>query len=170
MCKIFWLLAASWNTITVTAENNQIVSGHKNTKKLPINLHIFVSGTISQKPTVVIVTNPHQRDIGIEVNNVASTDLSTKYTQTDPINNIIENNNVTAAYSSLYSHIALINHLVRGIFFNNLITLNTLKILKTFQNSHTAKNHKKNGKNEIKSIILPNEKINNILFCAFINL
>lgn len=135
-----------------------------------MNLHIFVSGTISQKPTVVIVTNPHQSDIGIEVNSVASTHLSTKYTPTDPIKRIIEKSKVTAAYSSLYSQIALINHLVRGIFFNNLITLNTLNILSTFQNSHTANTHKKNGKNDIKSMILPNDNINEILCSALYNL
>jgi hypothetical protein len=129
-----------------------------------------VSGTISQKPTVVIVTSPHHSDIGIDVKSDASTHLSTKYTQTEPINNIIENNRVTAAYSSLYSQIALINHLVRGIFFNNLITLNTLNILRTFQNSHTANTHKKNGKKEIKSIILPNDNINDILWSALYNL
>jgi hypothetical protein len=139
------------------------VSGHRNTRKLPIILHIFVRGTISQKPTVVMVTNPHHKDIGIDVNSDASTHLSTKYTHTDPINNMIENSRVTAAYSSLYSHIALIKPLVSGIFLSNLITLNTLNILNTFQNSHTAKTHKKNGKNEIKSIILPNERINEIL-------
>ena len=131
---------------------------------------MLVSGTISQKPTVVIVTNPHQSDIGIDVKRVASTHLSTKYTPTDPIKRIIENNRVTAAYSSLYSQIALINHLVRGIFFNNLITLNTLNILNTFQNSHTANTHKKNGRNDIKSIILPNDSINEILCSALYNL
>ena len=146
------------------------MSGQRNTRKLPINLHIFVSGTISQKPTVVIVTSPHQSDIGIEVNSVASTHLSTKYTPTEPINNIIENRSVTAAYSSLYSQIALMKPLVSGIFFNNLTTLNTLNILSTFQNSQTANIPKKNGKNEIKSIIFPIENINEILCFALNNL
>jgi hypothetical protein len=118
---------------------------------------------MSPKPTVVIVTSPHQSAIGIDVNNVPSTHLSTKYTPTEPINNIIENSNVTAAYSSLYSQIALIKPLVSGIFFNSLITLNILNILRTFQNSHTANSHKKNGKNDTKSIILPNDKANDIL-------
>lgn len=135
-----------------------------------MNLHILVSGTISQKPTVVIVTKPHHSDIGIDVNRVASTPLSTKYTPTEPIKSIIENNRVTAAYSSLYSQIALMNHLVSGIFLSNLITLNTLNILNTFQNSHTANTHKKKGKKDIKSIILPNDNINDILCFALNNL
>lgn len=157
------MFAASWNTITVTAENNQIVSGHRNTRKLPINLHILVRGTISQKPTVVIVTSPHHKAIGIDVNSVSITALSTKYTPTEPINNIIKNSNVTAAYSSLYSHNALINQRVSGIFFNNLITLKTLRILNTFHTSHTANSHKKKGRKETKSIILMNENTNEIL-------
>jgi hypothetical protein len=103
---------------------------------------------------VVIVTNPHQRAIGIDVNSVPITFLSTKYTLTEPINNIIENSKQTAAYSSLYSQIALINQRVNGIFFNNLTTLKILNTLKTFQNSPTANNHKKNGRNDNKSTIL----------------
>ena len=129
-----------------------------------------MTGYISQKPTVVIVTNPHQRAIGIEVNSVPEIHLSVKYTATEPINNIIANNKVTAAYSSLYSQIAFINPRVKGIFFNNLTILNTLKILKTFQNSQTTNTPKKNGRKDSRSIILPIEKINESLCSALNNL
>ena len=139
------------------------MSGHKNTKKLHNTFQKSVTGYISQKPTVVIVTNPHQIAIGIDVKSVPATHLSAKYTATEPINNIIENRSITAAYSSLYSQIALINQRVKGIFFNSLTTLKTLNTLNTFQNSQTTNNQRKNGRNESKSIILQRENINDIL-------
>lgn len=170
LCKIFWLCAASWKTITVTAEKSPIVSGHKNTKKLHNIFQKSVTGYISPKPTVVIVTKPHHIAIGIDVKSVPATHLSAKYTATDPINKIMENRSMTAAYSSLYSQIALINQRVRGIFFNNLTTLKTLNTLRTFQNSHTTNNQRKKGRKESKSIILHREKIKEILWSALKNL
>ena len=57
-------------TIIVTAEARASTKGHKNTKKLQKNLPAFVIGYISQNHTVVMVTSPHHKVFGIDVNSV----------------------------------------------------------------------------------------------------
>ena len=76
------------------------ISGPKNTNTLPIAFHNPVIGYMSPYPTVVIVTNPHQRASRIDAKLFQMASFSTKYTKKLPKNNIIKYIVNTALYSS----------------------------------------------------------------------